>query len=221
MLSMNAMDKYKSMAARFRGFLPVIVDVETGGLNAETDALLEVAAVTVQMDSTGELEVKDTFSAHIQPFEGATFDEKSLELNGIDPFHPLRIAEPENDALASIFQSIRHEVKHAGCKRAILVGHNAFFDLNFINKAIERNNIKRSPFHPFSSFDTVSLSGLLYGQTVLARAIQAADIEWNAKEAHSARYDAEKTAELFCKIVNRLHHLEILGDTPTALLGSI
>ncbi|MGW8228635.1 MAG: ribonuclease T, partial [Gammaproteobacteria bacterium] len=41
-----------------------------------------------------------------------------------------------------------------------------------------------------------------YGQTVLARAVQAAGIQWNQKEAHSAVYDAERTAELFCRIVN-------------------
>ena len=215
------MKKYTDMASRFRGFLPVVVDVETGGLNAESDALLEVAAVTLHMDDSGELEIKDTYSTHVQPFEGATFDEKSLELNGIDPFHPLRIAQPEEEALNHIFQPIRNEMKLAGCKRSILVGHNAFFDLNFINKAVERCEIKRNPFHPFSSFDTVSFAGLLYGQTVLARAIQAAGISWDNNEAHSARYDAEKTAELFCNIVNRVHHLEILGDTPTALLGNL
>jgi ribonuclease T len=51
-------------------------------------------------------------------------------------------------------------------------------------------------------FDTVSLGGVAYGQTVLGRAMQAAGLAWNGDEAHSAVYDAERTAELFCKIAN-------------------
>ena len=51
--------------------------------------------------------------------------------------------------------------------------------------------------------DTVTLAGMAYGQTVLSRAVQAAGIEWNGDEAHSAVYDTQKTAELFCKILNR------------------
>ena len=83
------------------------------------------------------------------------------------------------------------------------MGQNSHFDHGFLNAASERNNLKRNPFHPFSSFDTATLSGLAYGQTVLARACEVADIEFDNNEAHSARYDAEKTAELFCKIVNK------------------
>ena len=98
---------------------------------------------------------------------------------------------------------MRREVRATGCQRAILVGHNSFFDLSFLNAAIERTSFKRSPFHPFSSLDTVSLAGLAFGQTVLSRAAQAAGMDWNESEAHSAIYDAEKTAELFCSIVNR------------------
>ena len=91
-----------------------------------------------------------------------------------------------------------------GVNKAILVGHNAHFDLKFINAAAERCGIKRNPFHPFSTFDTVSLSGLVYGQTVLARSIRSAGLEWDSDEAHSAIYDAEMTATLFCKIVNEV-----------------
>jgi ribonuclease T len=47
------------------------------------------------------------------------------------------------------------------------------------------------------------LAGLAYGQTVLAKASQAAGLGWNDAEAHSAIYDAQKTAALFCGIVNR------------------
>lgn len=191
------------MADRFRSFLPVVVDVETGGFNAATDALLEIAAIPVEMDPQGLLYPGQTISYHVQPFEGANIEEAAIRFIDIDPYHPLRIAHPEAEALHDIFRHIRKAVKSSGCKRAVLVGHNAHFDLGFVNAASARCNIKRNPFHPFSNFDTVSLAGLAYGQTVLARACEAAGISFDAEEAHSARYDAMKTAELFCLIVNR------------------
>ena len=195
------------MAKRFRGYLPVVVDVETGGFNAATDALLEIAAVPLQMDEQGLLYSGETLSFHVQPFEGANIEEAATKFTGIDPYHPLRIANPEQEALETIFRSVRKAIKASGCKRAILVGHNAHFDHGFINAAAERCDIKRNPFHPFSNFDTVTLSGLALGQTVLARACEAANIDFSNEEAHSARYDTEKTAELFCYIVNRWQEL--------------
>jgi ribonuclease T len=191
------------IAERFRSFLPVVIDVETGGLNAQTDALLQIAAVIIRMDENGRLFCAATYSAHVEPFEGANLDPKSLELNGIRVDHPLRMAIPEHDALQKMFKPIRQEIRETACTRAVLVGHNAFFDLGFLNAAVERTGIKRNPFHPFSSFDTATLGGLAYGQTVLARAVEASGSSWDGRSAHSAIYDAEKTAELFCEIVNR------------------
>jgi ribonuclease T len=192
----------KLMSNRFRGFLPVVVDVETAGFNAKTDALLEIAAVTLVFNEQKQLTVADTYSAHVQPFPGANLDKASLAFTGIDPHHPFRFAVSEFDALKTVFEPIRQLVKEQACTRAILVGHNPAFDLSFLKAAVDRTGIKRNPFHHFSTFDTVTLSALAYGQTVLARAMKAADIEWDNDSAHSAKYDAEKTAELFCKIVN-------------------
>ncbi len=193
------------IARRFRGYLPVVVDVETAGFDARTDALLEIAAVILGMDEAGHLHSGESISCQVQPFEGANLDPKSLAFNGIDPHHPFRQAVGETEALRQIFTPVRRAVKAAGCKRAILVGHNAFFDLGFLNAAVERTANKRNPFHPFSTFDTVSLAGMAYGQTVLARAVIAAGMDWDSNQAHSALYDTEKTAELFCAIVNQWH----------------
>lgn len=191
------------LSSRFRGFLPVVVDVETGGFNSGTDALLEIAAVTVGLDDNGKLQPQEAVSTHVIPFEGANMDPSSLAVNGIDPYHPLRAARKEQDALGYIFKPVREAVKNAGCTRAILVGHNAAFDQGFLNAAVARTGIKRNPFHPFSNFDTVSFAGLALGQTVLAKAVRAAGISWDDAEAHSALYDTQKTAELFCHIVNQ------------------
>lgn len=193
-----------AIARRFRGFLPVVVDVETGGFDARTDALLEIAAVPVTMDDAGRLQALETIGCHVQPFQGANLDERALAFNGIDPHHPFRLARPERDALEHIFDPVQQLLEQNGCSRAILVGHNAFFDLGFLNAAVQRTRLdKRNPFHAFSSFDTATLGGLAYGQTVLARAMRAAGLDWDESEAHSAMYDAERTAALFCNIVNR------------------
>ena len=164
---------------------------------------LEIAAVTLGMDQEGFIHPHPAVFAHVEPFPGANIDPRSLEITGIDPDNPLRGAMNERAALDHIFKTVRESLREHDCLRAILVGHNASFDLGFLNAAIARCEIKRNPFHPFSSFDTATLAGLAYGQTVLAKACQAAGIDFDGREAHSARYDTEKTAELFCGIVNR------------------
>ncbi|MDN3526314.1 ribonuclease T [Halomonas sabkhae] len=197
------------MAQRFRSFLPVVVDLETGGFNAQGDAILEIAAVTLTMDPEGNLMPDATYAYHVTPFEGANVEQSALDFTGIRLDDPLRkqVAVSETEALGEVFRPIRKSIKAHGCTRAILVGHNAAFDHGFLNAAVERCAIKRSPFHPFSSFDTASLAGLVYGQTVLARACRAAGIEFDNSAAHSARYDTERTAELFCAMVNRYKDL--------------
>lgn len=191
------------IAQRFRGFLPVVIDVETGGFNSRTDALLEIAAITTDLDQDGQLVMKDRFFFNVEPFKGANLDAAALEFTGIDVHNPLRKAVKEKRALEETFRGIRHQVRETGCNRAVIVAHNASFDLGFINAAAERAEIKRNPFHPFSSFDTATLCGLAFGQTVLARACETAGLDFNPSEAHSAMYDCLKTAEVFCFIVNR------------------
>lgn len=191
----------KNWTHRFRGFLPVVIDVETGGVQPHTDALLEIAAVFLDINEQNQLCRGKTLAFHVLPFEGARLDPKSLEFNKIDPYHPFRFAEEEKEVLQKLFQAIKEATKAARCQRGVLVGHNAWFDLLFIKTAAERQHLNL-PLHAFTSFDTATLSGVFFGQTVLAKALEIAGIEFDPKEAHSAIYDAEKTAELFCYIVN-------------------
>lgn len=190
------------MARRFRGFLPVIVDMETGGFNAAKDALLELAACTVKFNEHGWLEIDQRVHFHVEPFPGANIEDAALAITGIKPFNPLRAAVKECDALGRTFTLVRQAIREAGCTRAVLVGHNAHFDQGFLNAAVERCGIKRNPFHPFSVFDTATLGGAVVGQTVLRRAVEAVGLPWDEAAAHSARYDAEMTAELFCHLIN-------------------
>jgi ribonuclease T len=201
--SVDTSPEANPISQRFRGYLPVVVDVETGGFNDRTDALLEIAAVVIGMGRDGRLFPGEAVSCHVRPFDGANLDPKALAFTGIDPDHPFRDALPERDALEHVFSTVRKAVKATGCTRAILVGHNAFFDLGFINAAVERTGHKRNPFHPFSTFDTVTLAGMAFGQTVLAKSVLAAGMDWDASEAHSAIYDTQMTAELFCHVINR------------------
>ncbi len=207
------------MARRFRGYLPVAIDVETGGFHPATDALLEIAAVLIDMAEDGSLKRGATHDFHVQPFAGARLDPAALSITGIDPHHPLRPALPERDALQRVFRVIRHAVRAHGCRRAILVGHNAAFDLAFLNVAIARCAVKRNPFHPFSCFDTATLAGAALGQTVLAKAVTVAGLEWDPGSAHNARYDAERSADVFCLVCNRLRDSHQAAEERARALG--
>ena len=212
------------MAARFRGYLPVVVDVETGGFDCTRHALLEIAAIPIELDAAGDYVPGETITTHVEPYPGSEIDPKSLEITGIRLDTALRGALAERAALDHVFVPVRAAAKRHGCQRAILVGHNAHFDLGFLNAAVARVGHKRNPFHPFSTFDTVTLAGMAYGQTVLSRALQAAGLDWDGTQAHSAVYDTERTAALFCLILNRWRRfagdsalLSVTGDLPEAL----
>jgi ribonuclease T len=187
---------------RFRGFLPVVVDVETAGVNPNTDALLEVSIVIITIDGDGLLQSGESHFEHILPFDGANLCPKSLAFNKIDPYHPFRFAIDEKKALKNLFQPINKAINANCCQRAVLVGHNAWFDLLFLKAASKRCNLT-FPFHAFTCFDTATLSALFYGQTVLAKGCEAANIAFDAEQAHSAIYDANITAKLFCNMINR------------------
>lgn len=194
-----------NMKRRFDGFLPIVIDLETSGCIPATDGMLEMAAILVRYDSNGLLQPGELYSCHIEPFPGARLDPKALAVNRIDPGHPFRFAIPEAQALTELFDFVRKALKQTECRRAILTGHNAHFDLSFLQAAIHRCDMrKKSPFHSFSCFDTATLAGFIYGKTVLAKALGVARIPFDHNEAHSAIYDAQRTAELFCKMINEI-----------------
>ncbi len=211
---MAEIDEVNTLRSRFRGFFPVVIDVETAGFNAQTDALLEIAAITLQMDDGGWLMPADRLHFHVEPFAGSLLNPEALAFNGIDPSNPLRGAVDEYHALHEIFKMVRKGIKDSGCNRAIIVAHNAGFDHGFLMAAANRGGLKRNPFHPFATFDTAALSGLVLGQTVLAKACVAAGIAFDGSQAHSALYDTERTTDLFCELVNRWKRL---GGWPLAL----
>ena len=196
--------KRSRIAQRFRGFLPVVVDVETSGLDCQRHAILEIAAAIIDYDEHNRLTIHKLYNEHLLPFPGAELDPEAMKLTGIsDPEHPLRFAKSERAGLQDFLKPIKQQIQQSGCSKAILVGHNAVFDLSFLQAACARAQIKHSGFHKFSILDTVSLGALACGHTVLATACQRAGISFDNNQAHSALYDTEVTAKLFCSIFNR------------------
>lgn len=192
---------------RFRGFCPIIVDVETSGLDPKKHALLELAAVSLRIDGNGCVHPDKTAHWHVLPFEDAKFDDEAMRIHGIKPHHPFRFAVPESQAIQELCSFVKNSNKAHHCQRAVLVGHNAWFDLHMMQAAFSRVGEKKSPFHLFTCFDTATLAGFCLGQTVLSKALHAAGIAYHAEQAHSAQYDAQVTARLFCALVNRWKEL--------------
>ncbi|MBM4222986.1 MAG: ribonuclease T [Gammaproteobacteria bacterium] len=183
----------------FGHYYPIVIDCETSGINPDQHALLEVACVILApVDKKLQIIARETF--HVLPFEGAQFDPDSMKIHQIDPHYPLRFAESEKDVLIKLNAMIAPYIK-GHYRRALLVGHNAWFDLAFLNKAYERQSVK-SPFHRFTCMDTATLSAFFLRETVLAKALYRCRIAYDPKEAHSALYDAEKTAELLALLWN-------------------
>src|SRR5690606_1545008 len=99
------------MAARFRGYLPVVVDVETGGFNCATDALLEIAATTIGMDEGGFLYPEHSQYFHAESVTRANIAQAALDFTRIRLDHTLRMAVSEEHALTEIFRSLLKSLK--------------------------------------------------------------------------------------------------------------
>ena len=179
-----------------------------------------MAIVEVGFEEDRRLVPQNRWRQAVSPYPGSSVDPAALKVTGIDPDDPNREAIDEAEAFRAMFRRIRRAVRQAGCQRAILVAHNAAFDQQFMQQAFSRNELKRSPFHPFSFIDTASLAAVSFGHTVLSEACSRAGIEFDTDRAHNALYDAEKAAELFCEIVNRWQPMFDAGLPPAGYSAS-
>jgi len=186
---------------RFRGYLPVVVDLETGGFDNQLNPLLEVACTLLKWVDD-EIGIQSHHAWPVEPFANSIVDPASLRVTGIDLEDPNRGALDEKLVLQEFFNQIRRAMKENGCHRAIMVAHNAAFDLGFLNSACARIGMKRNPFHPFTTLDTAALAAVFYGHTVLSEACSRAGISFDNSRAHNAAYDSDRTAHLFCQMVN-------------------
>lgn len=186
---------------RIRGFLPVVIDLETGGINPLEHAVLEMCIVIPQWNNDRML-LGSVHHWHIEPHPNTLVDSESLEITGIDLADPTRDAIAEVDAVRACFRVVRKAIREAHCNRAVLTGHNSHFDLDFLRRAAFRSNVGQNPFHPFTVLDTASMSAVRFGQTVLSKVCEEAGIAYDTEQAHSAKYDAVITARLFCWLIN-------------------
>ncbi|QJC33603.1 ribonuclease T [Enterobacteriaceae endosymbiont of Donacia provostii] len=199
---MNNLSKLNLLSFRFRGFYPVVIDIETSGFNPKYNAILEISLITLKMDN-GWLKKNETLHFHVIPFKGSSISQDALDFNGINIYTPLRGAISEVEVLKIIFKKIKNDLKINKCKKAVIVAHNASFDHSFVMESIKRNKMEKyNPFHSFVIFDTASMCGLILGQTVLAKSCHTIGITFDNNQAHSALYDADRTAKLFCALVN-------------------
>jgi ribonuclease T len=187
-------------AKELNGMLPVVVDLETTGVDYNQHAILEIACIFVHCDKKLSPH-ESVFHEHVKAFSGAKTDPKAMSLHGIPLHHPFRFAKSEKEVLEALNEELGQQLQEQKCHRAILVGHNAHFDLSFLNASYNRTGVK-SLFHRFCVLDTVTLSAALLGETVLAKALYKTRIGFNPGLAHGALYDAKQTAKLFCHLMN-------------------
>ena len=101
------------MKTKFRKYLPVVVDLETGGFTPSSDAILEIAITLINYDR--EFSVGETHRFHIDPFPGLKIHQDALEFTKINLEHPLRNAVSEQEALQSIFKIINQTIFFINC----------------------------------------------------------------------------------------------------------
>lgn len=197
------------MEERFDGYYPIVIDIETGGLDKNSHPILQIGAVALSFNKEGKMIPYSECKINLHPTRDTTCHPHSLAIHGINPYDLQRKAVAPALALTALCKFVRQAQRAHGCRRSLIVGHNVSFDAQFIHTYIEKYKVKRSPFHPFVNFDTTSIAGLLTGSTKLLEAVQRLGITYDSEQAHDALYDAYITAQLFCKSTNLLQSLNL------------
>ena len=187
------------MQNRFRGFMPVVIDVECGGFIPYRCTVGNCRSV-VGDSGDGSLAAWGNWRYHVQPFPAPTSNGVT-RCDGLSILFTRYAQRFQRRSAHAIVQEISQAMKDNDCTRAILVGHNACFDLNFLNAAVARTEIKRNPFHPFSSFDTATLAGVAFGQTGYRSRFKRPESLGIRTNAFGA-YDAQQTADCFARSAN-------------------
>lgn len=162
----------------------VVVDIETTGLNPRTDKITEIAACKVVKG-----EIVDQFSALVNPEINISQD--IAELTGITN-------EMVKDAekIDSVFDKFLDFMDDA-----IIVAHNASFDISFLKEAAKRLNTEFNP----TTVDTLALSrGLMPNLLKYKLDVVCNELNIELKKHHRASADAEATAMIFIKLCEML-----------------
>ncbi|MDQ0214264.1 DNA polymerase-3 subunit alpha (Gram-positive type) [Oikeobacillus pervagus] len=168
----------------------VVFDVETTGLSAVYDSIIELAAVKIH-----DGEIIDRFEAFANPHH--RLSATTIELTGI--------TDDMVENAPDIEEVLRKYEKWVG--DSVLVAHNATFDMGFLNTGYKKAGIDKAK-NPV--IDTLELARFLYPHMKNHRLNTLAkkfDVELT--QHHRAIYDAEATGYLLIKMLKDAHELEI------------
>ena len=169
----------------------VVFDVETTGLSAERDRLIEIAAIKVK--NGAEI---DSFESYINPKR--PISELITRLTSITD-DDVKDAPFEEEVMTNFYNWLDED--------DILVAHNAKFDLGFLDKSFERLGLKNKNN---ASIDTLFISraenkeAKRHGLSNLAKLYKVRLVQH-----HRAIYDTKATAEIFVKMLDQLYKLGI------------
>ena len=162
----------------------VVFDIETTGFSPVNNRIIEIGAVKVSGGG-----ISDRFSSFVNPDVPIPFEIEKL--TGI------------NDSMvmgAPFIEEVLPEFL-AFCKDAVLVAHNANFDMSFIKENALRQNIRRQ----FTYVDTVGIARILLPhQAKHTLDAVAKTMGVSLENHHRAVDDAEATAEIFVKFISLL-----------------
>ncbi len=163
----------------------VVFDLETTGFSPDKNKIIEIGAVKVVHG-----EITERFSTFVNPEVPIPY--RIEELTSIRD--DMVIDAPKIETILPQFMEF--------CGDAIMVAHNADFDMSFIIKNCERQGIEKE----FTIIDTVALARILLPQLnrfkldTVAKALGV-----SLENHHRAVDDAGCTAEIFVKFVKMLH----------------
>ncbi len=177
-------DKGQSLSDTF-----VVFDIETTGFSPVTNRIIEIGAVKVE-----DGQITDRFSTFVNPEVPIPFEiEKLTSIND----SMVMDAETIEVVLPRFLDFVGN---------AVLVAHNANFDVSFIRENAERQQIPVN----FTYVDTVGIARmLLTGQAKYTLDAVAKTLKISLENHHRAVDDAECTAEIFMKFINMLEKDEV------------
>ena len=199
----------------------VFIDVETTGVNPETNGLTQISGC-VQIGD----DVLETFDCFVRPFPQDIIEAAALEVTGIDrrqllpPDHPDHLAkegqyfEEPRDVYVRLHEMFKKYVdQYDKGDKYQFVGYNSHsFDMPFLRRFWEKNNDRFfGSWFWYPSLDVMLVwAQILYAERAelpnfkLATVASHCGIEVDDSRLHDSQYDIELTRELWLKAVRRL-----------------
>ncbi len=163
----------------------IVFDLETTGLSAANERIIEIGAVRVK-----GLDIKESFNTFVNP--GKPIPPRIIELTGITD-SMVSGAPSEEEAIKSF-------IEFCG-EGPVLIAHNAGFDTSFIKAAVRRLGIA----FEFSYIDTVAMSrNMLKGLSRFTLDSVAKNLGLGEFNHHRASDDASVNAGIFIRLARRL-----------------